>query len=266
MDWIGPVIAGLSGAIAAVIAQLTVGFRKERKGFYLIAFAVLFVGLEFSAKGYVEPWLRGWDAERQVREIPFYKELSVRDPLAYQRIKTAIQEAVRSGDSKEKTSQRIADVIVDIFPRYLPKASDDSVVAYANWMVRGLEELDRANPDACYAFLFPHKFGEPGLAQKYMDVKTKEEVLDVLTDIVESAIKNPQLEPDRKKAEELLQPILATMAQKYGADVSLLQGTAHDSSERKKVCGMSSELFRQIASLPKAGASMTLRYLLSSKD
>ncbi len=34
MDWIGPVIAGLSGAIAAAIAQLTVEFKKDRISFH----------------------------------------------------------------------------------------------------------------------------------------------------------------------------------------------------------------------------------------
>jgi hypothetical protein len=266
MDWIAAVIAAFSGAIAALIAQLAVGLKKERKGLYLISLFLIFTGLEFCGRSYVGPWLHAWEAERQVREIPFYKELSVHDPEAYQRIKTIIREAVRSGDSQTKISLRIADVIGGIFPRYLPKASDDSVVAFANSMVHLLEQLDHANSDACYASLFPHKFGEPGMAQKYEDLKTQKEVLDTMKDIVESAINNPQAEPDPKKSEELLQPIIETMAKKYGADVTLLQGTAHDSSERKKVCEMSSEMFRQVRSLPKADASMILRYLLSGKE
>ena len=266
MDWIGPVIAGLSGALAAVIAQLTVGFKKERRGLYLVVLVLLFVVLRFSAVSYVEPLVRVWDAERQVRKIPFYKELSVHDPVAYERIKEVIQEAARTGDSTEKIAARIADVLQDVFPRYIPKASDDSVLTYVNLMVVQLEELDRANPDACYAFMFPHKFGEPGLGVKYLDAKSKEKDLDVLKEIIESATTNPQAKPDRRKSEELLEPILTTLVQKYGADVSLLQGTARNSTERKKVCEISSEMFRQIASLPKQDASMLLRYLLSSKD
>jgi hypothetical protein len=266
MDWIAVVIAAFSGAIAALIAQLAVGLKKERKSLYIVIVVLIFTGLESFGRSYVGPQLHAWEAERQIREIPFYKELSLHDPEAYQRIKTIVQEAVRSGDSQAKISQRIADVIGGIFPRYLPKASDDSVVAFASATVHLLENLDHANPDACYASLFPHKYGEPGMAQKYTDLNTQERILDTMKDIVESAINNPQPEPDRNKSEELLHPIIETMAKKYGSDVTLLQGTARDSSERKKVCEMSSEMFEQIGSLPKADASMILRYLLSGKE
>ena len=36
MDWIGIVTAALSAAIAALIAQLIVGFKNERNGLYTI--------------------------------------------------------------------------------------------------------------------------------------------------------------------------------------------------------------------------------------
>ena len=234
MDWIGPVIAGFSGAIAAGITQLIVGFKRERKGPYLVVFALLFVGLEVTTKSYVEPRIRAWEAIRELGKTPFYRELSEYDPPTYQRVKSVFLQAAQTGDSKKKTTLRVADVIGDVLPRYIPRASDDSVAAYVNWMSRDLDTLYRANPDACYAFLYPHKFGEPGLALKYLPSTNEDQDLQVLANIVESAIKNPQAEPDANKAEELLQPIFAGLAQKFGSDLSLLQATAKDSTERKK--------------------------------
>jgi len=47
------------------------------------------------------------------------------------------------------------------------------------------------------------------------------------------------------KSNELLQPILINLRKKYGSDLSILQGTASDSSERKKVCEMVTEMYRE---------------------
>ena len=212
-----------------------------------------------------EPRIREWDAEREIRAMPFYHELSIHDPAAYEQVKTIVIEAVRSGDSKEKMGAKISDALVNILPKYLPKASDNSVVAYVNWTVLQLDALDHTNPDACYALMFPHKFGEPGFALKYIDPKSNEPAVAILQDVVSSAISNPQAEPDPAKSEEVLQQVLTPVVQKYGRDLSLLLGTPKDASERKKVCEMSSDLLREILALPKPDASLVFRYLLSAK-
>jgi hypothetical protein len=266
MNWMEIAIAALSGAIAAAVAQLVVGFKHERKGLFTVVLLILFFVLRFSARSYLEPQLRVWEAERQIEEIPFYKTLSIHDPATYQRVRVAIRESVLAGDSRDKIESRLGKVISDVLPRYLPKASDDSVVDFENSLVRLLDELNHANPDACYAALFPNQFGEPGLVQKYATRKTQEDFLAAMNEVVESAITRPQGPPNSKKSEELLQPIKTSLAKDYGSDLKLLLNTAQNSSERKKVCEITSDMYRQIGSLPRADAGEALRYLLSSKN
>jgi hypothetical protein len=55
MDWIGILVAVLSGAVAALIAQLVVGFKKGRTGVAAAVTAVPFLYFRFAATSYVEP-------------------------------------------------------------------------------------------------------------------------------------------------------------------------------------------------------------------
>jgi hypothetical protein len=266
MDWIGIFLAGFSGAVAALIAALAVGFRKERRGLSAPIAAILFVCIKLFASAYVEPGIRVWDTKRVLRTMPFYSELATYDPEAYQKVESIVLEGVQHGDSQERATLKAADEIMTILPKHIAKASDESVIAFVRWLLASLDELSRANSDACYSFLYPHKFGEAGLANKYLPPKSGEQSLKVLEAIILSAARTPQTLPDKRKADELMQPLITYLANKYGSDLKLVVGTAHDGRERKVVCEIDSELYKQILSLPSADASTVLRSLFSSKS
>jgi hypothetical protein len=266
MDWIAILVAGLSGAIAALIAALTVGFKTERRGLSAAITAILFVCIKLFASAYVEPGIRVWDTKRVLRTMPFYSELAAYDPETYQKVEAIVLEGVQHGDSQEKATLRAADEIMTILPKYIPKASNESVIAFVRWLLTSLDELNSANSDACYSFLYPHKFGEAGLANKYLPPKSGEQSLKVLEAVILSAARTPQKVPDERKADELMQPVITNLANKYGSDLKLVVGTAHDGRERKVVCEIDSELYKQILSLPPADASTVLRSLFSSKS
>lgn len=260
MNWIVLVI--LSGAVATGVALLIVRGKRERIGVGVVVSLAVFLSLISSMKRLMDHW----EVNRQMNDIPFYKTLSVSDPAAYQRVKGILLDGVRSGEPTDKTALRIADALQEILPRYMPRASDDAVVAFANVMIHDLDELDRTNGDACYGFLYPHKYSGAGFAAKYLDSKSKEADLDVLFQVVETAIKRPQAEPSPEASNQLLKPIQVALFQKYGRDLMLFQGVARDSAERKKVCDISLNMFQQIAALPKTDASMVLRTLLSNGE
>src|SRR5271166_5628361 len=252
MDWIGILVAVLFGAVAALIAQLVVGFKKGRAGVAAAVTAVLFLCFRFAATTYVEPKIRVWELKREIRAMPFYKELAVYDPVTYQQVEALTIEATRGGEVKQKADLKIADQLIVILPRYLPNASDESVIAFARFTVTSMGGLDRSNPDACYSYLYPHKSGEAGSATEYPSPEAGDETLQLLENIILSAVKNPQQTPDGMKSNELLQPILINLGKKYGSDLSILQGRARDSSERKKVCEMVTEMYREILALTPA--------------
>jgi hypothetical protein len=195
--------------------------------------------------------------------MPFYKELAVHDPVTYQQVEALTIEATRDPEVKRNTDLKIADQLIVILPRYLPKASDESVIAFARFTVTSMGGLDRTSSDACYSYLYPHKSGEAGSGTEYPSPEAGDETLQLLQNVVLSAAKKPQQVPDGMKSNELLQPILINLGKKYGSDLSILQGTARDSSERKKVCEMVTEMYREILARPPADASTVLRSLFS---
>jgi hypothetical protein len=221
----------LSGAVSAVVAHLIVRGKRERIGVGLVVSLALFISLISSAKRLIDIW----DVNTEMNDVPFFKTLSVSDPAAYQRVKDILLEAARSGETTESAALRIADALQEIVPRYIPRASDDSVIAFANVTIHDLDELDRTNGDACYGFLYPHKYARAGLAAKYLGGKSREKDLDALFQIVETAVKQPQPEPSPEASNKLLEPIQTNLYQKYGKDLMLLQEVARDSAERKYV-------------------------------
>lgn len=265
MLWIDILIGGVAGGIAGGLASLIIGTRKERRVAYLITIAVLFAGLETVGKVYVQPRLVAWEAGRETKDIPLIKELSVSDPATYQRLLTIVQEGARNGDSQAKISQQIQDVLMAVLPNYLGKAPDDNVAAFISYFVDQIGALDRANPEACYAWLYPKNAPDPTIAQKYMDKAAQDKALQLVTDLIGGAIKNPQPEPDPVKTQALLNPILLSLGQKWGDDLKLIGTPAADAPQRKKVCEIALDMYTQIATLPKADQSATLRYLLAVK-
>jgi len=88
--------------------------------------------------------------KREIRAMPFYKEPTVDDPVTYQQVEALTIEATRGGEIKQKADLKIADQLIVILPRYIPKASDESAIAYARYVVTSLDALDHTNPDLLF--------------------------------------------------------------------------------------------------------------------
>jgi hypothetical protein len=265
MIWVGILIAAFSGALAAVIAQIIVGFKNERKTFTGIVAVVLFFVFRGLGSAYVAPEIRAWNGERTIREIPFYRLLSENDSETYNRLRKIVHDSTLAGESGSQVALKISDVVADTLPKYLPKASDESVVAYLDWLITRLGTLRRENAQACYAQLYPHQSGDIELKANYMNTKTNEEALEMLKNVVGSAISHPQPPPDSAKSEAQLILVVKRLQEKYQGDFAILAGTAKDADERAKVCDMSVEMFRDIRALSNSDASLLLRYLISQK-
>jgi len=170
MDWVSVISAAICGGVAAAIALVLVRNPKERRGLYAVVTCVLFIGLNSLSRSAVLPRIYEWQANRQVRQMPFYRDLADADPQAYERVRAVVHESIRRGDSKEIIASRIAPIVADSVPRYVGHASDDAVISFAKLMVSEIEELRRARGGACYFFLFPHENGAPSVPN-YSDVK-----------------------------------------------------------------------------------------------
>ena len=264
MDWLAIVSGAIAGALAAAIASLLTGKSKERRGLFAIVTLVIFLTLKVFFDQAVLPHVRVWQTDRQLRELPFYRDLAEVDPQTYQKVRDIVADSVKKGERADVIVSRISPIVANTLPRYVGAASDESVNGFIDVTIRKTEELRITHLDACYYFLFPPENGGPAVPA-YFDQKSQDQMLDVMGRIVHSAVHAPQPLPDSTRAQLLLVPVLDRLRDDFGSDLSLLQQKPTDTTGRQKVCDMAISLYKNVEDLPPNDASLLLRYLLSDE-
>jgi hypothetical protein len=267
MDWMSVLSAAIAGALAAAIASLLfLRKSKDHRFAYTTLTVVLFLGFKLFSDQSILPRIREWQTDEQLRELPFYRDLAEVDPLTYEKVRVVMSDSVRKGDGADVIASRIAPIVAGTVPKYVGTASDDSVVAFIDVVIRQVESLHSSHSDACYYFLFPHEQGAtPGLISSW-DQKNRDESIVALGRIVHSAVHTPQPLPDARKAETLLVPVMDQLRNEFGNDLLLLQQKPTDTVGRQKVCAITVFLYRNVEALSQRDASLLLRYLLSDSN
>lgn len=265
MDWASIVSAGISGGLAAGIAYFVVRNPKERRVAYVVVVVVVMWGINSLSKRFVLPQVFDWQAEREIRRIPVYHEIADNDPETYRKIRTTVLQGLRNGERQEVVASRVSTILANSLPRYIGRASDESVIAFADLMVRETDHLGRTDPDACYHFLFPHQYGAPDLLGKYLGEKDQKDSLDVMGRIFHSAMHAPQPLPEASQSEALLDSVTSGLYKDFGPDLLVLQKIPADTAGRKKVCLITTALYKRVLNLPKKESGMLLRYMLSKQ-
>jgi hypothetical protein len=147
--------------------------------------------------------------------------------------------------------------------RHIPRASNEVVAAYAATMVDELDQLARADPELCYAFLFPQQGPARDFGQR-LEEATQKRDLEQLAQVIRSARTAPQPIPRADQAEPLLVRVRSRLAQDFDDDLNLLGKAQHAPGERSKVCNVARALYKQIGSLPVEQSGTAFRYLFGS--
>jgi hypothetical protein len=264
MDWMSILSAAIAGALAAAIASLLF-LRKSKNNriAYTTLTVVLFLGFKLYSDQSILPRIRERQTDKQLRELPFYRDLAEVDPQTYEKVRVVASDSVRKGDGADVIASRIAPIVEGTVPKYVGTASDDSVVNFSDVVIRQVESLQNLHSDACYYFLFPHEQGATPVTIASLDQKNRDESIDALGRILHSAVHTPQPLPDATKAEALLVPVMNQLRNEFGNDLLLLQQKPTDTVGRQRVCAITVSLYKNVEALPQRDASLLLRYLLS---
>jgi hypothetical protein len=263
MDWMSVLAAAACGALAAAIASLVTIKSKKSRGLFSVITVVLFFLLRTLSDKTVLPRVRDWQTDRQLRELPFYSDLAEVDPQTYEKVRVVTSDSVRKGDGADVIASRIAPLLAGTMPKYIGTASDDSVIAFIDVVIRQVEALQNSHSDACYYFLFPHEQGATPVTIASLDQRNRDESIEALGRIVHSAVHTPQPLPDAEKAEALLVPVIGQLKDEFGSDLLLFQQKPTDTVGRQKVCAITVSLYKKVEALSRPDASVLLRHLLS---
>jgi hypothetical protein len=209
-----------------------------------------------------------WESERKVErslsEITAFQHIAKYDPQIYQRIKTELVDSIRKGESQEQAIGRARQAVVGLVMRYVPHASDEAVIRYVKAMALEIEELAEKDPEACYRFLFPARYGSPDVTQ-YIKTETQRADLVALAEVIRTAAEQPQPLPDAETADVLLKKLMNNFHASRGDDALLLRDPFAPDVDKKKVSMLIASLYREALNLPQEESGQLLRYMLSGK-
>jgi hypothetical protein len=269
MTWINIGLGALIGAISGILAAVLAKRLTAKRYGPLIVFVSSFILLGFLSRQFLTPVIQTWkfgrDVEQSLSEISAFQHIAKYDPRVYQKIKTDMVDSIRKGEPREQALERARQAVTGLIVRYLPRASDEAVVRYVDAMTREIEELAEKNPEACYQFLFPDRYG-PTDVTKYIKPETQRSDLAALADVIRTAAEGPQPEPNKATGDALLKKLLSKFYASQGDDALLLKDPFAPEVDKKKVSKLIASLYREALSFPQEESGFLLRYMLSTKS
>ena len=269
MNWINiaaaVTIGFISGAVAYFIAKK---YPTRRIPFFAIP-VLVFIALSALTKFLVIPPLHLWTSQREIEkslsQISAYEVIAKYDPKAYEEIGREILSSLKNRESHDEAIGRARKRVAELVSGYIPRASDDAILRYMKAMVKEMEELAGKNPELCYQFLFPQKYGAVDVTQ-HLTQETQREDLVALEEVIRTAVEQPQPLPDSTAAEASLKKVLNQFAQVHGEDTLLLKDPFAPGIDKGKTCTLIASLYKEVLKLPEKDSSLVLRYMLSHKS
>lgn len=274
--WPSALVAGVSGALAALVALALVRDRAQHKGAYAIVFAVAFAGLNGLAQRMITPDLRAWEARRSADEIlsqnRLLRTLAERHPELRESFGAMVEDLARSGSSSADARAAGADwgrtKVGELLPRYLPVASDQALVQFTEANVEAIETFTGRSDPLCFDWLR----GDSTSVSKDASV-IPASVLDHMSNamavVIESAPAPNQTHLDDAVANVDMQRVAATVALQHGSETlgrMAALGDANprlDDTQKLEVCKAAATLYKEVLTFPEPHRSGLLRHLLS---
>jgi len=257
-------IGFISGAVAYSIAKK----YPTRRILILAIPALVFIALSALTKFLVIPPLHLWTSQREIQkslsQISAYEVIAKYDPKAYEQIRHEILNSLKNRESQDEASDRARRRVAELVSGYIPRASDDAILRYLKAMVKEMEELAGKNPDLCYQFLFPQKYGAVDVTE-HLSSETQREDLAALAEVIRTAVEQPQPPPDSSVAETSLKKVLNQFAEVHGENTLLLKDPFAPGIDKGKACGLIASLYKEVLKLPEKESSLVLRYMLSTR-
>lgn len=268
MSWIDLGLGAAIGATAGILAALLARKLTSTRSVSLIVFVSSFILFSFLTNRFLTPVFHTWKSERELErslsEIIAFQHIAKYDPQVYQRIRTELVDSIHKGESQEQAVGRARQTVVGLVMQYIPHASDEAVVRYVKAMTLEIEELADKDPEACYRFLFPARYGSADVT-RYIKTETQRADLAALAEVIRTAAEQPQPLPNAETGDALLKNLMKEFYASQGDDALLLGDPFAPGVDKKKVSKLIASLYREALDLPQEESGLLLRHMLSEK-
>jgi hypothetical protein len=184
-----------------------------------------------------------------------------REPALFSAFLEAYQ-MERSGKKVEADNRR-AEILQSLVIANFKQSHDAPVVSYAQMYLDYVETVNsRSSMDCFYSVFTKDGDSENSMISVVREAGLLPELNDVQAAIVSSAFKAPQAVPDAKLAQPLVSKIAVSIDVEHQRFFVRLNANALRKQDQENACNAQIAFYRNIMSLPRAEASMVLRYLL----
>jgi hypothetical protein len=263
MIWYSAIFAGLSMALAVLIASFIFGRKPRNKTGYTIVLMVLFLVFHNMSKKLILPEIKAYktksDIEAAFENIPAYSSLKKNEPGIYKDMLNSLAEGIKTGANQEQANSIMRTEMGRIINSKLPHASGKAIVTYIKSMIKQIDELQSQGGDLCFKFLYP-KIGGGVNALKVFT----QETINIQLAAVDEIIKTSNSKRDIPTENEImpdLDAVFDKLIEKYGEDASIIDNPTANNVDKVKACNINRDLYNHIVELPVDQAAALLRWM-----
>jgi hypothetical protein len=206
------------------------------------------------------------ELDKEFQKIPVYVTIKRTDPEVYSKILASSLDARRLGKSEAELAASTREYLSALFKKYLPLASDGSVIAATELAVTEAEAIGKKSADACYDFFYPRPGSKPLIMSEYLPVEVQTRDLSTTASVIETGSTAPQPIPAEKEVSPPIKAIINKLSRSYPAgDIEALANPDSPAVSHETTCRMLTTLYRQVLALPPKDAVRVLRFLFASQ-
>jgi len=203
-------------------------------------------------------------ADRELQKSPILVALQKVEPETYTKIRTAVIDESTHGKSQAEVTATVNGYLVSVVAKYLPIASDDSIIQMTRVLTLEIDQVGAKSADACFRFLH-HPAGASSVdLTQYATPEVLRADSAATSAILESGIASPQRIPAKSEVDPALSRLGQQLVASFGAaDVAGLADPA--TIDHARYCTIASAVYKQALSMPRAEAVPLLRYLFGQR-
>tara|TARA_B100000315_G_scaffold236680_1_gene252724 strand:- start:830 stop:2362 length:1533 start_codon:yes stop_codon:yes gene_type:complete len=203
------------------------------------------------------------EIENLFLKIPIYQHIRDYDPETFQALILEAKLRFSQGASTLDIIHLIRSRISKSLIKTLPIAPNNDVVSYTRVMVSEIRQLTAADPELCFKFLFPEKYGSIDI-QDYISEEVQKSDLDALSAIYIGSVRSPQEIPKETEVIDHLDRAYSAISKKYGeAAFSFFENPDIEPSSKNDICNMIADLYENILEMPIEQSGPTLRFMFA---
>ena len=266
-------IAALCGVLAGSFARLVVRDVKANRSKFTFFFVVTFLVLTTATQALVLPYVRSSRARTKARadiaNDRVFSLLAKQHPQFEEQFTDLVVGLAREGASPEVVQDKVGtfsrSTVSGYFARYAGHASAQALTDYISAMVDTLDHLRRTDPEGCYEFLYG---AGVSAMKRQLPLGYSQRLSSSMADAIETALRDPQAQPDAAESESLLaelkQRLAATHDEEFMQNVAELAHAKTSTADRAALCTATVEMFREISRTSEPDRSLLVRRLVGS--